>query len=134
MLLWSDSDPHADPLVIPSLASGLADGAWIDVELALANGRLHPLVSRSDESKTRRDFALACSIASAAATASQISLECWFSPHFAVRTDCSIAAWDATVDMTKDVLSSLALSSTWFVGIAPVLRQIESLVNGLKGS
>ena len=41
-------DLNVDPLVIPSLAKGMADGAWIDVELAFASGRgvsLHPLVS-----------------------------------------------------------------------------------------
>ena len=41
-------DLNADPSVIHSLADGMADGAWIDVEQASANGReylLHPLVN-----------------------------------------------------------------------------------------
>ena len=58
-------DLHANSLVIPSLANGIANGAWIDVELAFANGRgVYPAPTskfRLDENKgTRRDFAIAC--------------------------------------------------------------------------
>ena len=50
---------------------------------------------------TRRDFALACPIALAAATACQVLLNRWFSSHFAVRPDFSNAAWDATIEKAK---------------------------------
>ena len=99
-------DLNADPLVIPSLANWMADRAWIDVELAFADGRgVAPPPTcqfRLDEGKgTRRDFAIACAIALAAATTCQVLPDRWFSPHFAVRTGFSSAAWDATVDMAK---------------------------------
>ena len=56
-------DLNADPLVIPSLANGMANGALIDVELAFANGRgVYPAPTcqfRPDENKgTRRTLLL----------------------------------------------------------------------------
>ena len=106
-------DLNADPMVIGSLANGMADGAWIDVELPFADGRgVSPAPTCQfppDEGKgTRRDFVFACSIALAAATACQVLPERWFSPHFAVRTDSSIVAWDATVEMAKVYFTLLA--------------------------
>ena len=67
-------DFNADPVVIPSLATGISDGHWIDLERAFAFGRGVPPSStcqfQLDEDKgSRRDFLLACPIALAAANA-----------------------------------------------------------------
>ena len=99
-------DFNADPTVIPSLAKGISDGQWIDLERAFATGRgVAP--SRTchfqlDEDKdSRRDFLLACPIALAAATACSVLPDRWFTPHFAVYAEFALSAWDATVDRAR---------------------------------
>ena len=47
------------------------------------------------------DFALACSIALESATACNVLRDRWFPPHFAVHTDFSITARDATVETAR---------------------------------
>ena len=62
-------DFNTDPTVIPSLAKGISDGQWIDLERAFAVGRgvpPLPLLVSSNLTKikgSRRDFLLACPIA-----------------------------------------------------------------------
>ena len=80
-------DFNADPIVIPSLAKGISDGHWIDLERAFAFGRGVPPSStcqfQLDEDKgSRRDFLLACPIALAAASACYVSPDRWFTPYF----------------------------------------------------
>ena len=63
-------DFNADPIVIPSLAKGIMDGHWIDLEQAFATGRgvapSRTCQFQLDEDKgSRRDFVLACPIAAA---------------------------------------------------------------------
>ena len=101
-------DFNADPFVIPSLARGISDGQWVDLERAFAFGRGVPPFStcqfQLDEDKgSRRDFLLACPIALAAATASYVLPDRWFTPHFAVYAEfsLSLSAWDATVDRAR---------------------------------
>ena len=99
-------DFNADPIVISSLAKGISDGQWIDFERVFAFGRGVPPSStcqfQLDEDKgSRRDFLLACPIALAAATASYVLPDRWFTPHFAVYAEFSLSAWDATVDRAR---------------------------------
>ena len=96
-------DFNADPTVIPSLAKGISNCQWIDLERAFAFGRGVPPSStcqfQLDEDKgSRRDFLLACPIALAAATACSILPDRWLTPHFAVYAEFALSGWDATVD------------------------------------
>ena len=80
-------DFNADPTVIHSLAKGISDGQWVDLERAFAFGRGVPPSStcqfQLDEDKgSRRDFLLACSTALAAASACYVLPDRWFTPHF----------------------------------------------------
>ena len=82
-------DFNADPTVIPSLAKGISDGQWIDLERAFAFGRGVPPSStcqfQLDEDKgSRRDFLLACPIALAAATSCSVLPDRWFTPFCCV--------------------------------------------------
>ena len=91
-------DFNADPIVIPSLAKGISDGQWLDLERAFAFGRGVPPSStcqfQLDEDKgSRRDFLLACPIALAAATACSVLPDRWFTPHFAVYAEFALSAW-----------------------------------------
>ena len=79
-------DFNADPIVISSLAKGISDGQWVDLERAFAFGRGVPPSStcqfQLDEDKgSRRDFLLACPIALGAASACYVSPDRWFTPH-----------------------------------------------------
>ena len=99
-------DFNADPTVIPSLAKGIFDGHWIDLERAFATGRRVPPSStcqfQLDEDKgSRRDFVLACPIALAAATACSVLPDRWFTPHFAVYAEFALSSWDATVERAR---------------------------------
>ena len=99
-------DFNADPTVIPSLAKGIFDGHWIDLERAFATGRrVAPSCTcqfQLDEDEgSRRDFVLACPIAMAAATACCVLPDCWFIPHFAVYAELSLSAWDAPVERAR---------------------------------
>ena len=99
-------DFNADPIVIASLAKGISDGQWLDMERAFAFGRGVPPFSTCqfhlDEDKgSRRDFLLACPIALAAASACYVSPDRWFTPHFSVCAEFSLSAWDATVDRAR---------------------------------
>ena len=109
-------DLNADPSVIPSLAKGLSGGAWIDVEKAFAIGKgvapVFTCQSRLDEDKgTRWDFTLACPIAFAATTACCVLSDRWFHPHSSIRTDFSLSAGDATVEMAR--VTSLLWQACW---------------------
>ena len=89
---------NADPTVIPSLAKGISDGHWIDLERAFAFGRgVLPSSTcqfQLDEDKgSRRDFLLACPIALAAATACSVLPDRWFTLHFAVYAEFALSAW-----------------------------------------
>ena len=99
-------DLNADPTIIPSLAKGIMNGHWIDVEQAFAIGRgvapARTCQFQLDEDKgSRRDFTLACPIAMAATTACCVLPDRWFTPHFAILTEFSLSAWDATVHMAR---------------------------------
>ena len=99
-------DLNADPTVIPSLAKGIMNGHWIDVEKAFAIGRgvapARTCQFQLDEDKgSRRDFALACPIAMAATTACCVLPDRWFTPHFAILTEFSLSAWHATVHLAR---------------------------------
>ena len=50
---------------------------------------------------TRRDFQLACPTAMLATVACGVLPERWFPPHFGVRTDFPVTAWDVTVEMAR---------------------------------
>ena len=94
---------NADPAIIPSLAKGISDGQWVDLERAFAFGRGVPPSStcqfQLDEDKgSRRDFLSSCPIALAAATCSVLP-DRWFTPHFAVYVEFALSVWDAIVDM-----------------------------------
>ena len=105
-------DFNVDPIVIPSLAKGISDGHWVDLERAFAFGNVPPSFTcqfQLDEDKgSRRDFLLACPIALAVATACYVSLDRWFTPYFSVSAEFSLSAWDATVERARDAFSSLA--------------------------
>ena len=104
VILAGDFD--ADPIVIPSLAKGVSDGQWVDLERAFAFGRgVSPSSTcqfQLDEDKgSRRDFLLVCPVALAAASACYVSPDRWFTPHFSVRAEFSLSSWDATVDRAR---------------------------------
>ena len=87
---------NADPIVIPSLAKGISDGQWVDLERAFAFGRGVPPSSTcqfqyDEDGGSRRDFLLACPIALAAATACYVLPNRWFTPHFAVFAEFSLS-------------------------------------------
>ncbi len=93
-------DFNVEPLVIPSLAKGISDGHWVDLEHAFSFGRGVPPSStcqfQLDEDKgSRRDFILACPIALAAASACYVSPDRWFTPHFSVCAEFSLSSWGA---------------------------------------
>ena len=99
-------DFNADPTVIPSLAKGIFDGHWADLERAVAIGRGVPpsftCQFQLDEDKGfRRDFVLACPIALVAATSCSVLPNRWFTPHFAVYAEFSLSSWDATVERAR---------------------------------
>ena len=99
-------DFNADPIVIPSLAKGISDGQWVDLERAFALGRGVPPSTtcqfQLDEDKgSRRDFLLACPVALAAASACYVSPDRWFTPHFSVLAEFSLSSWNATVDRAR---------------------------------
>ena len=82
------------------------NGHWIDVEQAFAIGRgvapARTCQFQLDEDKgSRRDFTLACPTAMAATTACCVLPDRWFTPHFAVLSEFSLSAWDATVHMAR---------------------------------
>ena len=80
-------DFNADPIVIPSLAKGISDGQWIDLERAFAFGRGVP-------PSPACQFQLA-------ASACYVSPDRWFIPHFSVCAEFSLSSWDATVDRAR---------------------------------
>ena len=89
-------DFNADPTVIPSLAKGIMDGHWIDLEQAFATGGgvapSRTCQFQLDEDKgSRRDFVLACPIAMAATIACRVLPDRWFVPHFAVYAEFSLS-------------------------------------------
>ena len=99
-------DFSVDPTVIPTLAKGISDGQWIDLERAFAVGRgVHPSSTcqfQLDQDKgSRREFLLACPVALAAATACSVLPDRWFTPHFTVYAEFALSAWDATVDRAR---------------------------------
>ena len=76
-------DLNADPTIILSLAQGIMNGHWIDVDQAFAIGRgvapARTCQFQLDEDKgSRRDFTLACPIAMAATTACCVLPDRWF--------------------------------------------------------
>ena len=80
-------DFNVEPTVIPSLAKGISDGHWVDLEQAFAFGRGVPSSStcqfQLDEDKgSRRDFLLACTIALAAASMCSVLPDRWFYSSF----------------------------------------------------
>ena len=99
-------DFNADPIVIPSLAKGISDGQWVDLERAFAFGRGVPPSStcqfQLDEDKgSRRDFLLACPVALAAAsTCNVLPGPLVYSSFCCLCIVFSLSAWDATVDRT----------------------------------
>ena len=89
-------DFNADPTVIPSLAKGIMNDHWIDVEQAFATGRgvapSRTCQFQLDEDKgSRRDFVLACPIAMTATTACRVLPDRWFISHFAVYAEFSLS-------------------------------------------
>ena len=99
-------DFNADPVVIPSLAKGISDGHWVDLECAFAFGRGVPPSStcqfQLDEDKgSRRDFLMVCPVALAAASACYVSPDRWFTPHFSVCAEFSLSSWDAVVERAR---------------------------------
>ena len=84
-------DLNADPTIILSFAKSIVNGHWIDVE-----------AFQLDEDKgSRKNLTLACPIAMAATTACCVLPDRLFTPHFAILTEFSLSAWDATVHMAK---------------------------------
>ena len=89
-----------------TLAEGIMDGHWIDLEQAFATGRVvapsRTCQFQLDEDKgSRKDFVLACPIAMAAAAACRVLPDRWFVPHFAVFAESALSAWDATVERAR---------------------------------
>ena len=125
-------DFNADPIVIPSLAKGISDGQWVDLERAFAFGRGVPPSStcqfQLDEDKgSRRDFLLACPVALAAASACYVSPDRWFTPHFSVSAEFSLSSWDATVDRAR-THSPLCLLVGFSLPIVRVLLRPQRFV------
>ena len=78
------------------------NGQWIDLERAFAFGRGVPPSSTcqfqlDEDEGSCKD----CPIAMAATTACRVLPDRWFIPHFAVNTEFSLSAWDATVDRAR---------------------------------
>ena len=114
-------DFNVDPIVIPSLAKGISDGHWVDLEYAFSFGRgVLPSSTcqfQLDEDKgSRRDFILACSIALAAASMCSVLSDRWFTPHFAVHAEFALSSWDAFVERAR--IHPCGLLAGWIAPIA----------------
>ena len=129
-------DFNADPTVIPSLAKGISDGHWVDLEQAFAFGRgVHPSSTcqfqLDEERGSRRDFLLACPIALAAATACSVLPDRWFTPHFAVFAEFALSSWDATVERAR-IHSPFGLLAGFIALIAPgLLSRMKFEISGI---
>ena len=89
-------DLNEDPLVVPSLAKGIPDGGWIDLEQAFAVGRgdapTPTCQFQLDEGEgTRRAFALVWSVPThqLCPTSCSVLLDRSFPLHFAIRAEFS---------------------------------------------
>ena len=99
-------DFNADPIVIPSLAKGVMDGHWIDLEQAFATGRgvapSHTCQFQLDEDKgSRRDLVLACPIAMAAAAACRVFARSLVHSGFFCLCGVRSLCLDATVERAR---------------------------------
>ena len=135
-------DFNADPTVIPSLAKGILDGHWIDIEVAFTTRRgvapSRTCQFQLDEDKgSRGDFVLACPIAMAATTACRVLPDRWFVPHFAVYAEFSLSAWDATVDRAmvyskKSALYLGRLGSNSLLSVTPLMWMHHGFCGAVK--
>ena len=102
-------DLDADPMVIPSLTRGISDGAWIDVEEALATGRSD--TPTRVNSKWMRVKALVGTLLQYVPKL-QLRPQCpsrsLLPTTFCVSCKFSLAAWDAKVEMSGVVFSNMA--------------------------
>ena len=86
---------HAEPTVILSLAKGISDGHWVDLEQAFAFGRGVP------PSSTCQFLILFCPIALAVVSMCSVLPNRWFTPHFAVCAEFASSFGDATVERAR---------------------------------
>ena len=118
---------NADPIIIPSLAKGILDGQWIDLERAFAFGRGVPPSStcqfQLDEGKgSRWDFLLACPIALAAASACYVSPDRWFTPHFlSVQSSLSLLGMPLLIGLERILLFGLLVDFNVLIVLGPLL-------------
>ena len=129
-------DFNADPTVIPSLAKGIMNGHWIDVEQAFATGRgvapSRTCQFQLDEDEgSRRDFVLACPIAVAATTACRVLPDRWFIPHFAVYAEFSLSLHGMPLSIGLEFIHPCGQPVGLIVLIAPdVLRHMRFRISG----
>ena len=122
-------DFNADPTVIPSLAKGIMNGHWIDVEQAFATCR-GVAASRTcqfqlDEDKgSRRDFVLATA-------ACRVVPDRWFIPHFAFYAEFSLSLHGMPLSIGLGFIHSCGQLVGLIVQIAPdVLRHMRFRISG----
>ena len=99
-------DFNADPTVIPSLAKGIMNGHWIDVEQAFATGRGLPLPVPASSNWMRirvLEGILIWRVPLLWRPPLHVVFlpDRWFVPHFVVYEEFSLSAWDATVDRAR---------------------------------
>ena len=129
-------DFNADPTVIPSLAKGIMDGHWIDLEQAFATGRgvapSRTCQFQLDEDKgSRRDFVLACPMLMAATTACRVLPDRWFVPHFAVYAEFSLSLHGMQLSIGLWFIHPCGQLVGLIVLIAPdVLRHMRFRISG----
>ena len=129
-------DFNADPTVIPSLAKGIMNGHWIDVEQAFPTGRgVAPSrtcqLQLNEDKGSRRDFVLACPIAMAATTACRVLPDRWFIPHFAVYAELSLSLHGMSLSIGLGFFHPCGQPVGLIVQIAPdVLRHMRFRISG----
>ena len=110
VILTGDLD--ADSQVIPSLAKGISDERWVDMEKKrLQRDVAKPLPSLAGSSwmkVTRRDFTWVCSSALSASASCRILPDRWFPPYFGFFSEVALAAGDAKVSTAR------TFSPLWF--------------------
>ena len=84
-------DFNVEPTKIPSLATGISAGLWVDLESswAFASGREPAVTCKrtwASDSGNRRDFQIGCPLCAAAVRSCSVLPDRWIQPHLAFRS------------------------------------------------
>ena len=113
-------DFNVEPTKIPSLASAISAGLWVDLEAAwaLASG-VQPAATceRAWDSAGghRRDFMVGCPLVAAAVFSCRVQSDGWVAPHLAFRTHFDCVRW--TCRVTQPVQRTPLWPASWLPAI-----------------